>query len=142
MREAFFLKLLNTSSTHKKISREGFQKLDLTEGQPKILYILYIQDGHTQKELAGLCKIRESTLTAMLAKMEKSGYIYKEKATVSGGKRAFRIFLTDTGKAKGKDIMELVNWIDDTSLNGFSEEEIDLFYHMLDKVTENLNHIQ
>lgn len=49
MREAFFLQLLETSSAHRQKSREGFQKLNLTEGQPKILYILYIKDGHTQK---------------------------------------------------------------------------------------------
>lgn len=141
MREAFFLKLLETSSTHKQKSREGFQKLNPTEGQPKILYILYIKDGHTQKELAGLCKVRESTLTAMLAKMEKKGYIYKEKTIVSGGKRAFQIFLTDEGKTKGKQIMDLVNKIDEISLEGFSEKEIDVFYNMLGRVTENLNRI-
>lgn len=139
MREPFFLKLLETSSIHKKKSREGFLKLDLTEGQPKILYILYIKDGHTQKELAQLCKIRDSTLTAMLGKMEQKGLICKEKTIVSGGKRAFRIFLTEKGKEKGKEIMELVNEIDKTSLKGFTETEIDLFYNMLKRVVDNLN---
>jgi len=141
MREAFFLKLLETSSTHRQKSREGFRKLNLTDGQPKILYILYIKDGHTQKELARLCKVRESTLTAMLGKMEKKGYIYKEKTIVSGGKRAFLIFLTEMGKEKGREIMDLVNRIDKTSLDGFSEQEIDIFYDMLGRVTENLNRI-
>lgn len=139
MREPFFLKLLETSSAHKQKSREGFQILDLTEGQPKILYILYINDGHTQKELAKLCKIRESTLTAMLRKMEQKGFIYKEKTILSGGKRAFCIFLTKDGKEKGKEIMELVNKIDNISLKGFTEKEITLFYDMLTRVTNNLN---
>ena len=139
MREAFFLKLLETSSAHMQKSREGFQKLDLTDGQPKILYILYIKDGHTQKELASLCKVRESTLTAMLGKMEKGGFIYKEKAIVSGGKRAFRIFLTDAGRKKGKEIMDLVTRIDNASLDGFSEQEVEMFFDMLGRVTENLN---
>lgn len=141
MKEAFFLKLLETSSAHRKKSREGFQKLDLTEGQPKILYILYIKDGHTQRELAELCKIKESTLTTMLGKMEKEGFIYKEKVMVSGGKRAFRIFLTKEGKEKGKEILELVNRIDKISLQGFSKEEQDLFYSMLKRVADNLNNI-
>ena len=66
MREAFLLKLLETSSAHRQKSREWFQKQELTDGQPKILYILYIKDGHTQKELASMCKVSESTLTAML----------------------------------------------------------------------------
>ncbi len=113
--------------------------MDLTEGQPKILYILYINDGHTQKELAKLCKIRESTLTAMLRKMEQKGFIYKEKTILSGGKRAFCIFLTKDGKEKGKEIMELVNKIDNISLEGFTEKEITLFYDMLTRVTNNLN---
>lgn len=74
--------------------------------------------------------------------MEQTGYIYKEKTMVSGGKRAFKIFLTEKGRAKGKEIMDFTNHIDAISLNGFTEKEIDLFYAMLKKVTDNLNQYQ
>ena len=78
MREPFFLLLLELSQAHANRSREGFQRLNLSDGQPKILYILGAQDGQTQKELAELCRIRPSTLTVMLDKMEKKSYLYRE----------------------------------------------------------------
>ena len=35
--------------------------------------------------------------------------------------------------------MDLVTRIDDASLDGFSEQEVEMFFDMLGRVTENLN---
>ncbi len=131
MREPFFLLLLELSQAHANRSREGFQRLNLSDGQPKILYILGAQDGQTQKELADLCRIRPSTLTVMLDKMEKKSYLYREQVVVSGGKRAYRIHLTVTGR-------NMMDELDARSLQGLSEEETELLYDLMKRVIDNL----
>lgn len=136
--EPFFLLLLEMSQAHAGRSREEFQKLNLTDGQPKILYILEKQDGHTQKDLAELCRIRPSTLTVMLDKMEKKNFIFKERTTVSGGKRAYRIYLTEDGREMAGKVKNLTDELDLDSLKGFSDKEKEMLYDFMKRIVNNL----
>lgn len=141
MEEDFFLSLLELSVAHANKSREGFKKLDLSEGQPKILYILEKQDGHLQKDLADLCRIRQSTLTVMLGKMEEKNLVYKEKVLVSGGKRAYSIYLTEHGRDMAEKVKKLMEETDGNCLKGFTEEEIKKFLELLNRASRNLNEV-
>lgn len=136
---AFFAELLDTQNTHWKVAQKGFMELNLTNGQPKIFYILRLKEGCVQKELAKLCDIKESTLTVLLKKMQEQGYIYKQTLSVSGGKRAFGIYLTETGKIKAEAIFDLTQRIDAQSLKDFREDEIELLYSMFDRIRANLS---
>lgn len=138
MQEKIFLALLQTSAAHWNLSRKGFQELDLSDGQPKVFYILRENEGCVQKELAKICQIRESTMTVLLGRMEKQGYIYKEPKYVSGGKRAYGIFLTEEGKTKADKIIALVDELEEKSFEGFSGEERKQLFSLLGRVRENL----
>lgn len=138
MGEKIFLALLETGTMHANRSREAFQSLNLTDGQPKILYILYQSDGYVQKELAERCKVRPSTMTVILDKMEQGGLLCREKVQVSGGKRAYRVFLTEKGKAMAKEVVDIVECLEEISLKGMSEEEIAQLFSLLARVRDNL----
>ena len=138
MSEKFFLKLLGVSSAHAEMSRVAFGKLGLTEGQPKILYILRRQDGHVQKELADFCGVRQSTLTVLLTKLEQQGWIERRSCYVSGNKRAYRIFLTEEGRRVADALEELVEELERKCFVGFSEEETALLLMLLDRVERNI----
>ena len=133
-----FLALLGASSAHADASRKAFSELGLTDGQPKILYILYRQDGYVQKDLAEICGIRQSTLTVLLARMEEQGYIYKEICHISGMKRAYQIFLTEKGRVKAQELELVIEELEKKSFNGFSEEEHQMILKLLSKVEENM----
>lgn len=138
MDEKFFLKLLSVSSAHAEMSRAAFLSLELTEGQPKILYILKRRDGHVQKELANLCGIRQSTLTVLLSKMEEQQLIYRDVCYVSGNKRAFRIFLTEKGKEVAEKLEQTVDKMEEKCFTGFNEEEKKQLLRMLERVEINI----
>lgn len=138
MHDKIFLALLETSSAHSELSRSEFSKLMLTDGQPKILYILRRQDGYVQKELAEICGIKPSTLTVLLSKMEKINLIKKEKDIVSGGKRAFKIYLTDKGKDIANKVENIVEKMEERSFKGFSPDEKKQLLEMLGKISDNL----
>jgi len=138
MSEKFFLRLLAVSSAHAEMSRSAFTKLGLTEGQPKILYILRRNDGIVQKDLADYCGIRQSTLTVLLSKMEALGFIRREACYISGGKRAFKILLTDEGHIIANKLEAVVEDLEAKCFKGFSEKERKLLLNMLAKVEENI----
>ncbi|MBE5921950.1 MAG: MarR family transcriptional regulator [Lachnospiraceae bacterium] len=136
--EKLFLALLGASSAHAEASRNAFATLGVTEGQPKILYILRRQDGYVQKELAEICGVRQSTLAVLLMKMEEQNFIRREVDYISGGKRAYRIFLTDKGRVQADEIELIVEALEEKSFFGFSQEEKENLLTLLSRAEENI----
>ena len=138
MREQLIVSLLSASAAHQKSCWTGFRDLDLSPGQPKVLSRLRYQEGYLQKELAALCHVEPATMVVLLANMEKRGLIRKEVDHVSGGKRAFRIFLTEEGKRLADKVNHVVEEMEEKGFAGFSEEEKDQLISLLGRLTENL----
>ncbi len=138
MREIFFLTLLDTQTAHWNRSRIGFQELNLSDGQPKVLYILRTMEGCVQKELAKACDIKPPSMTVMLDGLEKKGYIYRAEAKVAGGKRAYRVYLTEEGKTMAEQVYELMEEIEEECFQGISEEERSQLLKLLRRVRNNL----
>ena len=138
MREIIFLALMDTQKAHWNRSRKGFQELDLSDGQPKVLYILRALDGCVQKDLAKACDIKPSSMTVMLDGLEKKEYVRREETKVSGGKRAYRVFLTEQGKKMADEVFQLMETIEDEAFEGISAEEQGQLFSLLGRVRENL----
>ena len=138
MYDKVFIALMNTNAAHWEQMRGCFEQMGLTEGQPKVLYVLRAVEGCVQKELAGACRVRESTLTVLLRKMEDKGYIRKEKVVVSGSKLANAIYLTDFGRELSDRIDEKVEELERKSFEGFSEKEKKQLFKLLYRVENNL----
>lgn len=136
--DKLFIALLSTSSAHADASRKAFTELGLTEGQPKILYILWRNPGILQKELAELCGIRPSTLTILLQKMEAQNFTYKENCSVSGGKRAYKIHLTKEGQGIAERLEEVIECLEEKGFTDFSEEERNILLNLLSRIDANM----
>jgi len=138
MDKKIFLSLMKASAAHGMRSREFFQKLDLSEGQPKVLYILLARDGLSQKDLAYACRVKDPTMTVLLKKMEKQGLIQKEPGYASGGKRTNLIYLTRKGKHIAQKVYDDMEELERVCIQGFSEAQILQLFAMLEQLTENL----
>ena len=138
MREQLIVSLLSAAAAHKKSCWAGFRELDLSPGQPKVLSQLRYQEGYLQKELAALCHVEPATMVVLLSNMEKRGLIRKEVDHVSGGKRAFRVFLTDAGKDLADRVNRVVETNEEKGFSGFSEEEKDQLISLLGRLSDNL----
>lgn len=139
MREIIFLALMDTQKSHWNRSRKGFQELDLSDGQPKVLYILRALDGCVQKDLAKACDIKPSSMTVMLDGLEKKGYVRREETKVSGGKRAFKVCLTKEGREMADKVFWLMETIEEETFEGITEEERLQLFSLLRRVRENLD---
>ncbi|MFR2011677.1 MAG: MarR family winged helix-turn-helix transcriptional regulator [Christensenellales bacterium] len=139
MNEKFFLKLLELSAAHAKRSQIIFEKLNLSNAQPKVLYILRTIDGCTQKELASVCKVTPPSMTSILNNMEKADFIYREKTLTNNGKHAHRVYLTKKGKITAEKVYSEFEKLENLCLKGFSDEEKLHVFEIFEKITENLN---
>jgi len=139
MREIIFLALMDTQKSHWNRSRKGFQELNLSDGQPKVLYILRALDGCVQKDLAKACDIKPSSMTVMLDGLEKKGYVRREETKISGGKRAYKVCLTKEGREMADKVFWLMETIEEESFEGITEEERLQLFSLLRRVKENLD---
>ncbi|MDD6034814.1 MAG: MarR family transcriptional regulator [Lachnospiraceae bacterium] len=130
--------LIEASMAHQKSCWAEFRKLDLSPGQPKVLSRLRYKEGYLQKELASLCRVEPATMVVLLANMEKKGLIRKEIDHVSGGKRAYRIFLSDEGRMLAEHVDRIVEEVEEKCFTGFSEEERAQLILLLERMTDNL----
>ncbi len=131
--------LIRAAAAHKKYSRQSFQNLGLSDGQPKVLSILRGMEGCQQKDLAKACHVEPATMTSLLKNMEQSNLIRKERQLLSGGKRAYGIFFTGHGRKMSDEVMQIVEDLEDVCYVGFSAEEKDEFLRLFTKLTENLD---
>lgn len=138
MYDKLFLALMGASAAHAEASRAGFAKLGLTEGQPKILYILRRGDGLVQKQLADLCGVTQPTLSVLLEKAERKGLIRRERCSATGCKTAIRVFLTEEGRRAADELEAFVEGLEEQGFSGFSPEERAEFLEKLCKITENI----
>jgi len=131
--------LICASAAHKKYCRQRFQELDLTEGQPKVLSVLRSMENCLQKELAEACRVEPATMTSLVTKMEERGLILREREMVSGGKRAYRIRLTEEGKQVATKVKEIIHAAEQQCFEGFTRNEKEEFLKQFEKVSQNLN---
>lgn len=130
--------LIHASVTHRKACRHEFQNMNLSDGQPKVLAILLVREGCLQKDLAQYCRVEPATMTSLLKKMTAGGLIIKESVHVSGGKRAYGIYLTDLGREKAAQVKSIIARYEDICFEGFSEEERNATIDYLERITKNL----
>lgn len=138
MYDKLFLALMGSSAAHGEVSRRAFARMGLSEGQPKVLYILRRGDGLMQKDLAEKCGVRESTLTVLLRTCEARGLIRRERRATAAGKSALRVTLTDEGRRTADALEETVESLEEQGFRGFTAQERRDLLEMLTKVTNNL----
>lgn len=134
--EPLDLLFANIAHLHHHRVHQLLEGLGLYRGQPPVLRALWEQEGLTQSELAERMKITPATMTKMLQRMEKTGFI-KRKAD-SDDQRVSRVYLTETGRSVQKDVETLFRQIEEETFENFSQEELDLLRRFFLQIRENL----
>ena len=77
--------------------------IGIYRGQPPVLYVLHEQEGQTQSELAARLEVAPATVTKMLQRLERAGFVQRQ--TDSEDQRVSRVYLTDAGRAIQGDVV-------------------------------------
>ncbi|MCY6958085.1 MarR family winged helix-turn-helix transcriptional regulator [Clostridium brassicae] len=113
------------------------EKIGIYPGQPPMLMALYHNDGQSQRELADKLKIKPSTITVMLRRMEKAELVGRRLDTED--QRVSRVYLTQQGKEICEKVKEIIKIIDSECFNGFTIEEKVLLRRLFIQMKDNLS---
>lgn len=109
---------------------------EINPAQGRILFVLWKQDEISIVELAKKTQLSKSTLTSMLDRLEKNGYIVRVPS-----KRDRRIILikrTDKDKHLENKYIQVSNEMTKLFYRGFTSKEIDDFENHLRRILANL----
>ena len=111
------------------------QGLELSKEQMVVLKKLHEKDGRNQNELAFLTLRDKSSLTRLLAKMEKKAYIERRQSLED--RRINHVFITPLGRETYLRTRPIIQQIIATMEENISEEEIDQMINTLKKIQYN-----
>lgn len=116
--------------------RELLDDLGLYKGQPPVLQALWEQEGMTQSELADKIERSPSTITKMVQRMERSGFL--DRRPDPDDERVSRVHLTELGRKVQGDVEAVLQSFAAEAFDGFTEEELASLYAMLKRIHRNV----
>ncbi len=134
-RDSVYFLFLEIVRLHYYRTHVLFDKIGVYPGQPPLLFILNKEDGLSQKDLAEKLRIKPSTLTVMLKRMECGSLIYKKQDDKD--QRIFRVFLTEKGKEVCEKSIEIVKSLEKECFGNFTDEEKIVLKSMLTQLRDN-----
>lgn len=128
-----------TAQTHRAMIRlltTHLKTYQITPEQWTVLKRLNKHGDLTQKELSQVAEKDKATLTRILDILGRKKLI--ERKPNSQDKRSFLVGLTQTGELLYETVKPTIEMLfSETIAAGISEEELELFYHVLTRLREN-----
>lgn len=106
----------------------------LTSPQYFVFNALWMGDGISVGELGKRVSLDSSTLTGIIDRLEKTGYV--ERKINPDDRRSILIFLTDRAREVGPQILEFANELDAKLRQASSKNEMDTFERVLRALAE------
>jgi DNA-binding MarR family transcriptional regulator len=111
--------------------------LHIHVGQENLVYRLAVEEGVSQTQLAGALCLDASTVTKMLARLERDGVIERRSDTEDA--RILRVYLTPHGKDLVQPVLDVWRQMEERITQGMSEAEILLLRRLLLHIQRNLS---
>ena len=111
--------------------------LHIHVGQENLVYRLAVEEGVSQTQLAGALCLDASTVTKMLARLERDGVIERRSDTEDA--RILRVYLTPHGKDLVQPVLDVWRQMEERITQGMSEAEILLLRRLLLHIQSNLS---
>lgn len=106
---------------------------EITPVQFYVLNALWENDGLKFKDLAKSVNMDGSTLTGILDRMERGGFV--ERRNDPEDRRSLLIFLTEKAKSIGPVVISLAEKLDREIKGQFSKEEFETFLTVLEQLS-------
>ena len=89
-----------------------------------------------QKDIEKHFSVGRSSVTNVIQLMEKKGYLCRE--TVEYDARLKKVVLTEKGRQTNEAIETTIDWLDEQTAEGITNEELEIFLRVTKKVEKNL----
>jgi DNA-binding MarR family transcriptional regulator len=112
------------------------EELGLYRGQPPMLFALWHQEGLTHSELAEQLHVQPATITKMLERMERAGFL--ERRDDLQDRRVSRVYLTERAETIRANMHQIFHTMEDACLAGFDDQERAHLRVFLTRLRDNL----
>lgn len=112
------------------------EELGLYRGQPPMLFALWHQEGLTHSELAEQLHVQPATITKMLERMERAGFL--ERRDDPQDRRVSRVYLTEQAQTIRAHMHQIFHIMEADCLAGFDDQERDQLHLFLTRIRDNL----
>jgi DNA-binding MarR family transcriptional regulator len=129
--------LVQVCRAQRNLAAAALDALNIHVGQENLVYRLAAEEGVSQTQLAGALCLDASTVTKMLARLERDGVI--ERRTDAADARILRVYLTPQGKALVQPVLDVWRQMEERITRGMSEAEILLLRRLLLHIQSNLS---
>lgn len=109
---------------------------EINPAQGRIMFVLWQNDGIAINELSKETSLSKSTLTSMLDRLERTGFIRRKASDKD--RRKIYIWRTEKDKSFQKQYVEVSKKMAGIYYKGFTEKEMDSFEKMLKRIFDNL----
>jgi len=113
--------LAQVCKLHRARADTLLETLGLYQGQPHVLFALWGQDGQTHRELAAQLHVRAATMTKMVQRMERAGFV--ERRADPEDQRVSRVYLTEAGRTVRSDMEQVWRTLEAETFADFTLEE-------------------
>ena len=128
--------LVQVSKLHRSRAHHLLESLGLYRGQPHVLRALWEREGMTHGELAAQLQVQPATITKMIQRMEKAGFVARRPDPKD--QRVSRVYLTEAGHEVQSKVEQVWRTLEDETFAEFTFEERILLRRFFLQMRENL----
>lgn len=126
---------ISAKAWEKAADIEFRERFGLTGAKWKIIAVLSIKEGITQKHIADMLFVEAPTLVSVIDKMEKEGYVRRESD--SNDRRNNLIFMTKKSKDIVDPIIDSILEIRNMGLDKISKKDMEAAKKVLSQIITN-----
>ena len=135
-KDSLYYLYLEVNRMHYYRTHVLLEEIGLYHGQPPMLFILSKHDGLSQKELADILKVKASTTTVMLKRMEKADLLTRKQDPKDG--RVSRVYITEEGLNLCQKAKIKMEQIEKECFGNFTLEETIILRRLFLQMKDNL----
>jgi len=128
--------LAQVSRLHHTRAHALLEALGLYRGQPPVLHALWDQDGLTHAELAERLRVTPATMTRMIQRMDKTGFVTRKPDAQD--QRVSRAYLTKSGRAIRDKVQQVWQTMEQETFAGLTSSERATLRQYLTTMRDNL----
>lgn len=103
--------------------------VSITPAQSAILFLLKRKNGQTMSELSAVLSLDNSTLTGLVDRLERSGFVRRNAGTAD--RRASHVMMTASGSSEIERAQAVIRRVNEAIREEFTEGEIEAFKKVL-----------
>jgi DNA-binding MarR family transcriptional regulator len=114
--------------------------IEINSAQGRIMFALWQEDGVSINELAKKTQLKKSTLTSMLDRLERMGYVRRQRSKKD--RRKILIQRTSKDRNLESEYVKLSQEHSKLFFHGFTEDQIGRFENDLRRILKNLTEFE